>query len=174
MPIDTTANWIFTPQGTAINLAFLSKVLVMTAGSGSAWSVIYYHGIANGTGSKNGATIAEKYANQTDAIVAYNKVLLAIKGAVNVLDLSYQLSVSISAITPNTGTIAGGDNVVLTGTGFTNGFSVAINGALCTNLLFTDPTTISFDTPANPAGTYSLVYAGPDFNFVYPMAFTYS
>lgn len=167
-------NWILTPQGNSLNLAFLSKVLVMTAGSGAAWSVLYYHGIANLSSTKSGATIAEKYGSQGEAISAYNKVIRAIKGAVNMLDLSYQMPVEITSLDTQTGTAAGGTTVTLTGIGFKSGFKIHINGAAGTNLVFTDSTTVEFDTPPNDVGSYSLVYTDTDGDFIFPMAFTYS
>jgi hypothetical protein len=59
---------------------------------------------------------------------------------------------TIAAIAPSSGPLAGGQSVVITGTGFTATSTATIGGSPCTSLVIT-PTSISCTTPARAAGT---------------------
>lgn len=61
----------------------------------------------------------------------------------------------LTGVTPNSGLIAGGDTVVLSGLNFSTGSTVAIGGIQATIVNQTD-TAITITTPVNNAGTYDV------------------
>lgn len=68
-----------------------------------------------------------------------------------------------TSITPALGSKAGGTTVVLRGSAFVNGATVAIGGASCTPVTFTNSTQISCVTGAiATAGTYDVVVTNPN------------
>jgi hypothetical protein len=64
---------------------------------------------------------------------------------------------TVTAISPNTGSTEGGTSVTLTGTDFTGATSVTIGGAAATNISVVNSTTITCTTPAQPAGSASVL-----------------
>ena len=72
----------------------------------------------------------------------------------NVVFYAYSLPdpLSITAISPNTGPIAGGTTITITGTGFDDDTTVELDGLLCTNLTLISTTELTCDTPSNTAG----------------------
>lgn len=63
---------------------------------------------------------------------------------------------TVSAISPTSGTIAGGTSVTITGTNFFTGSTVSIGGSGCTSVTIISPTSITCVTPAQAAGTVSV------------------
>src|SRR5262249_9791428 len=79
----------------------------------------------------------------------------------------------ISGLTPNSGGIAGGTAVTLTGTDFTGASEVTFGGVPGTALNVVDATTISVTTPAHAAGSVDVIVttlAGPG---TLPAGFSY-
>lgn len=64
---------------------------------------------------------------------------------------------TVTAISPNTGTTAGGTSVTITGTNFTGVTGVTIGGAAATSVTVVSDTSITATTPAGTAGTASVV-----------------
>lgn len=164
-------NWIITEQGDAVNLDFVTKVVLgENLVTPVANSVFIYHGISEGKGS----TIKYVYGTSAEAMIGYKKILGAMKQLQIVTDLRTQETLDAVSIDVSTGTIAGGDIVVLTGTGFTSQSGVSINGIGCTQLV-NDIDTIQFITPANPAGVYGIkVDNGNGNTSTLAASFTYS
>jgi hypothetical protein len=63
---------------------------------------------------------------------------------------------TITSITPNTGTTAGGTFVTIKGTNFTAGSTVMIDGSAATGVVVVDATTITGTTPGHAAGTVNV------------------
>ncbi len=69
---------------------------------------------------------------------------------------------TVTAISPNSGPVAGGTSVTITGTNFTGATTVAIGGAAATNVTVIGAgTSITATTPAGTAGTASVMVATP-------------
>lgn len=63
---------------------------------------------------------------------------------------------TVAAVTPATGTTAGGTAVVITGTNFTVGSTVTFGGTAATSVVVTSPTRITCVTPAKTAGAVTV------------------
>ena len=69
---------------------------------------------------------------------------------------------SVSGITPNSGSTAGGTSVTINGSNFVSGATVSIGGTAATNIGFVSSTTLTATTPAHTAGTVNVVVTNPD------------
>ncbi|HEY6329495.1 MAG TPA: IPT/TIG domain-containing protein, partial [Blastocatellia bacterium] len=69
---------------------------------------------------------------------------------------------SISSVSPNTGSTAGGTSVTISGANFQSGASVTFGSAAATGVTVENSTTISAVTPANSAGAVNVVVTNPD------------
>jgi len=65
---------------------------------------------------------------------------------------SYILPPTVSSVSPNSGSTAGGTAVTITGTNFAGGAAVTFGGAAATNVVMVNSTTITAATPAGSAG----------------------
>ena len=69
---------------------------------------------------------------------------------------------TVSAITPNSGTTAGGTAVTITGTGFLAGATVKLGGISATGVTVVNSTSITATTAAHAAGAVSVVVTNTD------------
>lgn len=69
---------------------------------------------------------------------------------------------TVTAISPNTGSTAGGTSVTITGTGFAATPSVVIGGVNATAEVFVNATTLTATAPAHAAGLVNVVVTNPD------------
>jgi phosphatidylserine/phosphatidylglycerophosphate/cardiolipin synthase-like enzyme len=69
---------------------------------------------------------------------------------------------TVSSITPNTGTTAGGTSVTISGTNFVSGALVKLGGTAATSVVVSNSTTITAATPAHAAGAVDVVVTNPD------------
>ncbi|WP_049769296.1 IPT/TIG domain-containing protein [Nitrobacter hamburgensis] len=82
---------------------------------------------------------------------------------------------TISGVTPNSGSTAGGTAVTITGTGFTGATAVTFAGAAATSFTVVSGTTINAATPARTtAGAVAIAVTAPGGNANLPNGFTYS
>ncbi len=65
-------------------------------------------------------------------------------------------TVSVSSVSPNNGSTAGGTAVTITGTSFAAGATVTFGGAAATNVVVVNSTTITATTPAGTAGAVTV------------------
>lgn len=70
---------------------------------------------------------------------------------------------TVTAISPNAGSTAGGTAVTVTGTGFVSGATVALGGVAANSVVVVNSTTITATTGAHATGTVSVVVTNPDF-----------
>jgi hypothetical protein len=78
---------------------------------------------------------------------------------------NYQTPVApptITGITPNFGTTAGGTSVSISGSGFVAGATVSLGGAAVTSVVVVNSTTITGSTPAHAAGAVNVVVTNPN------------
>lgn len=64
---------------------------------------------------------------------------------------------TVTAVSPTSGTTAGGTSITITGTNFGNASAVTVGSAACTNVVVVSATSITCTTPAGTAGTASIV-----------------
>ena len=64
---------------------------------------------------------------------------------------------TVTAVSPSSGSAAGGTAITITGTNFASGATVTVGGAACSNVVVVSPTSITCTTPARTAGTSSVV-----------------
>ena len=69
---------------------------------------------------------------------------------------------TVSTITPNSGSTAGGTAVTINGSNFTSGATVSIGSTAATNVTVVNSTTITATTPAHAAGTVNVVVTNAD------------
>jgi hypothetical protein len=70
----------------------------------------------------------------------------------------------ITAISPNSGNIAGDLDVTISGTNFTDGLTVSIGGVNAPNVVVNSSTEITCKTPSHEAGIVDVVVTNPDSN----------
>ena len=68
----------------------------------------------------------------------------------------------VTGVTANSGSIAGGTAVTISGTGFASGAIVAFGGTVAAGVTVTGSTSITATTPAHPAGAVPVVVTNPD------------
>ena len=82
---------------------------------------------------------------------------------------------TLSSISPNSGSTAGGTSVTITGTNFATGATINIGGVAATNVNVTSSTSLTAVTPAHAAGTVSVILTNPDGqSATLPNSFTYA
>jgi hypothetical protein len=90
-----------------------------------------------------------------------NGVIGALSNETSGVPYSYPAP-TISAISPNAGSSAGGTSVTIMGTGFVSGATVTIGGASATAVTVTSSTTLTAITPAGTAGIRNVVVSNSD------------
>jgi hypothetical protein len=75
---------------------------------------------------------------------------------------TYQVAPTVTSLSPNIGTMAGGTAVTITGSDFVTGATVTIGGSVCTLPVFVNATTLQCTTPAHAAGAVSVVVKNTD------------
>ncbi|MGO9857079.1 MAG: IPT/TIG domain-containing protein [Acidimicrobiales bacterium] len=68
---------------------------------------------------------------------------------------------TVSKVSPNSGPVAGGTSVTITGSGFTGATSVAFGAVATTNFTVVSSTQITAVAPAQPAGLHNVFVTGP-------------
>jgi hypothetical protein len=69
---------------------------------------------------------------------------------------------TVTSVSPNAGTTAGGTLVTISGTGFVTGATVSFGGAQASNVNVSNSTTIYAPTPAQAASVVNLLVTNPD------------
>ena len=77
----------------------------------------------------------------------------AANGSLNLAEFIETAAPTVSAISPNSGTINGGTAVTITGSHFSAGVTVAIGGSAATNVNVINSTTVTATTPPHASGT---------------------
>jgi uncharacterized protein YciI len=133
-----------------------------------------------GTNFASGATVTFGSAAATSVVVASSTSITATApagaaGAVTVTvtnlgslsgslanAFTYVLVPTVSGVSPNDGSTAGGSSVTISGTNFSSGASVSFGGTAATNVVVVSAISITATTPAHAAGavTVSVTAAG--------------
>ncbi|HET7892664.1 MAG TPA: IPT/TIG domain-containing protein, partial [Candidatus Sulfotelmatobacter sp.] len=103
---------------------------------------------------------AEVYNNTIPAQSNFDDAILQRQLAVG--GYTYLAPPTLTSISPNSGSAAGGAAVTLTGSNFVTGASVTIGGVAATNVTVVNGTTITATTPANSPGTANVTITNPD------------
>jgi hypothetical protein len=114
-----------------------------TLNPANAWDVVFDNGLTGASG-------------QSD----YNYVRLVRSG--QLLDTFDALAPAITAISPTSGSTAGGTSVTISGTLFTGATAVTIGGVAVTGLAVVNDTTITATTPAGTTGAKNVVVTAPE------------
>jgi IPT/TIG domain/Fibronectin type III domain len=126
-----------------------------------------------GTNFANGATVTFGTAAATSVVVVSGTSITALTpagspGAVTVTvtvsgqsgslanGFTYVATPTITGVSPNTGSTAGGTAVTITGTNFVTGATVTFGTAAATSVVLVNSTTITALTPAGSAGAVSV------------------
>lgn len=81
---------------------------------------------------------------------------------------------TVTAVSPASGSTAGGTSITITGTGFAAGATVTVGGAACTGVNVVSATSITCTTPAGSAGTASVVVTSSGQSNAANTLFTYN
>jgi hypothetical protein len=68
---------------------------------------------------------------------------------------------TVAAVSPASGTTAGGTQITITGANFQSGATVAVGGSAATSVVFVSATTLRATAPAHAAGIVSVVVTNP-------------
>ncbi|MBC3411723.1 autotransporter domain-containing protein [Pseudomonas sp. SWRI51] len=80
---------------------------------------------------------------------------------------------TLSSVSPNSGSTAGGTSVTLTGTNLSGATAVSIGGTAATNIIVINATTITATTPAHAAGASNVAVTTPGGTATLTNAYTY-
>jgi len=69
---------------------------------------------------------------------------------------------SVFSVSPDYGSVVGGDSVIITGSAFRNGATVSFGGSAATGITVVNSTTITCTTPAHAKGTVDIVVINTD------------
>ena len=75
---------------------------------------------------------------------------------------TYVVPPSITSVSPESGSVAGGTAIAVTGTDFVSGATVTFGGAAATGVTFNSATSITATTPSGTAGAAHVVVTNPD------------
>ena len=101
------------------------------------------------------------FAGKLDNMQLYNRALSASEIA-DAYDADGSGAATVTGISPNTGSVTGGDTVTITGTNFQTGTTVTFDGTEATTVAVVNDTTITATTPAGAAGAVDVAVANPD------------
>ena len=74
---------------------------------------------------------------------------------------TYIVAPTVTSVSPNSGTTAGGTAVTITGTNFATGATVTFGAAAATNVVVSSSTTITATSPAGSAGAVTVTVTNP-------------
>jgi hypothetical protein len=74
---------------------------------------------------------------------------------------TYTSPPAVSAVSPTSGPLAGGNSVTITGSGFSGATGVTFGSVPATNFTVVSNTRISVLAPAEPAGLHNVFVTGP-------------
>ncbi len=86
---------------------------------------------------------------------------------------TYEGTPTLSLVTPNTGSLAGGTSITVSGTNFLSATGVTIGGVACTSLKITNAASLSCVTPVGSAGAKAVAVTNPSGTGTLPSSFTY-
>jgi hypothetical protein len=151
------------------------------SGSGGSAPLTYY--ISSGTlpaGLSLSASTGAVTGTPTGAFATSN-IVFSVKDANNSVAITTSTvsftvteAPTVTSLTPNSGTTAGGTAVTITGTNFTGATGVTIGGAAATGVTVVSATSITATTPAGAAGTASVVVTTPAGSNAANTLFTYT
>jgi hypothetical protein len=143
--------WASVSGATSYNL-YWSTLTGVTTSSNKISGVVSIHTHTSLTG---GATYYYKLAAVNSGIES------TLSNEVSASPYSYAAP-TVTAISPNSGSVSGGTSVTITGTGFVTGATVSIGGASATAVTFGSATSLTATTPARSSGAQNVVVTNPD------------
>ena len=131
-----------------------SQTVLNTTGALSLAGLATYSGFSlYATSVKAGAaSVVTSWSSANDAMIHV---------AMNIKLATATPVPTVTAISPTSGSTAGGTSVTITGTGFTGATGVTIGGTAATSVTVVSATSITCTTPAHAAGAVSVVVTTP-------------
>ena len=144
-----------TAPANAVSASTGNSASVASAGSGAT----YTWSITNGTITSGSGTNAITFtAGATGSLTLQVTVTTGAgcsataSASVNVVD-----PVTVTNVTPSTGSSSGGTSITIKGTGFASGASVTLGGTAATSVVVVSATKITATTPAHSSGAVNVV-----------------
>ena len=103
----------------------------------------------------NSTTITATSPAGTAGAVAVTIMVSGISGSL-ANGFTYTVNPTVTSVSPNNGTTAGGTSVTITGTSFATGATVTFGGTAATNVVVSNSTTITATSPAGTAGAVTV------------------
>ena len=117
----------------------------MTFGGTAATNVVVvnstYHHCHDSGGKRGAATVTVTVSGQSGSLTN---------------GFTYIVAPTVSSVSPNSGSTAGGTAVTITGTNFAAGATVTFGATAATNVVVVNSTTITATTPAGSAGAVTV------------------
>jgi uncharacterized repeat protein (TIGR02543 family) len=165
-------NGRFIPEGVTVQISFSKYELSYNLNGGTGTTPITVTGLSQGDTtilasdtefSKTGYTFAGwNCDNAIGAIAAGSTATQPAANVVCTAQWTPVTSFTVTAISENQGSTAGGNTVTITGTGFVAGATVTIGGKACTNVVVVSATSITCVVPAGVAGVVDVVVLNGD------------
>jgi len=168
---------VSSPAPTSANITYLAGAYGSGSAPSSPLTVVYGSTFTTPVNTFIPAT-GYTFAGWSDGTSVYaENVTYPVTGTVSgnvTLTATWRSSlVTITSLSPIRGSIKGGDEVTITGTGFNNAASVTVGGVAARVMRRTGSTKITIRTPAHAKGAVSIVVTNPDNGFATYNSFTY-
>jgi hypothetical protein len=95
------------------------------------------------------------------AVINANGQAATLAGSYNFSEIPLLPAPTVTAVSPNSGTTAGGTTVTISGLGFSPGSTVSFGGASATNVVVNSYTSITATAPAHSAGAVNITVNTP-------------
>ena len=154
-----------TVGGTAVTITGTNFVAgaAVTFGSTAATNVVVVSGTSitatTPAGSAGAVTVTVTVSGQSGSLAS---------------GYTYVVAPTVSSVSPNSGPVAGGTAVTITGTNFAAGATVTIGGTSATNVAVVNGTTITATTPTHAAGAVAVAVTVNGQNGSLTNGFTYT
>ena len=160
---DSIVDATITAPGSATTGSTGNVASVINAGAGAT----YNWGITNGTITAGTGTNSITFTAGAIGTLTVNVTVTTTTGcsdskSLNVAVASSIPAVTVTAVTPSSGSTLGGDNVTVSGSGFAAGAGVTFGGTAATNVVVVNASTITATTPAHPIGGVDVVVTNTD------------
>ena len=176
----STADATLTPTLSDVSVCFINASvpsvtgIAPAAGAGGSEVTITGTGLIGATSVTFGSVAAAAFTVVDDTTVTTNAPTQP-AGVVDVVvttpagssaivpadQFTYLPAPTVAAIAPNTGLVAGGTAITITGSEFVSGATVTIGGASATDINVASATTITATAPAHPAGRVDVAVTTP-------------
>jgi IPT/TIG domain-containing protein len=150
--------WVL--QVTDANLA--NSTYVTTASATSSTWTLFQQTYTVPAGKAFIRFYCEVYLNTVQAQANFDDAILQQQTAVGGYTYQVTAPLSITSISPASGSVNGGNSVTISGANFQSGATVQFGNTAASNVVFVNSTTITANAPSNSAGAVSVIVTNPD------------